>query len=650
MTYSFYDATQARQESNSTEADSGPQRLRRAQTVEEFSQIPPIRPSAGATHTDPHATAADSHKLPGATTGTTGSLESFNALLREVSGTQRPKPQFEIIPHADAPLFSQADAGERMAGLVDVLALGTDSDMIKDLMRQAGLVCLWFFGKFIASYANPFDQLNDDLHLDMCNFRQSLLTPGSRGAMYIPRGHYKSSIVTELATAWELLRNPDLRVRITGATASKAEGFMHSVKAIFQHNDLVRALYPQACPRSNAPRWNDSEIVMPNRSRYYREASVEAGGIGGASEGHHYDLHIVDDMIGLGDLNALNQSGTTMQQAKKWFWGSEDTLLVSMRHSRVIVVGTRYAVDDVYGDIVREAHEVVGHPMKGFEPNTGGKWKVYYRKGVENGEVIFPENFSLELYAKMAQTSWWTFVTQYLNDPTQAGLAEFSTYTMPRCWLDYDDMQQRWFLMWDQGHDFLAREPLEAFDLVMAVDPAASERYVSAATSKSAVCVLATRHDGKKFILDVRAGFVKSTQMFDWMFELAWKYRGILRQTYLEANAGFKLLGPIVHEEEMRRGIWLNLQAAPAFGDKNARIRVNLQPELEMRRLYVCEAYAAEVESEQKLFPQSLRKDILDCLSHAVARSVTPEAPEVLAEAKVREEMHRYRGSSCVGY
>lgn len=586
-------------------------------------------------------------------TGAGGNLEVFNALLAAKSSTRRALPKLEIVPHPLAPLFSRPETAS--AVLEDVIRRISSGERVneglREVLRQAGFVSLWFFLKFIAGYANPFDQLNEDLHLDMCNYRQKLLKPGCRGAMFIPRGHFKSTVVTEGGAAWEILRNPDIRIRITNAIASKAEDFMHSVKAVFDSNALVAYLYPEFVPRKNAPRWNDTEIVVPNRTKHFREATVEAGGVGGASEGHHYDLHIVDDIIGLGDLNAGSQSSASMSSARKWFWASEQPLLVSVKTSRVIVVGTRYAVDDVYDDIVKETCQMTGAEMANFKPNPDGRWHVYYRKGIEGGEVIFPENFTIEVYREMAQKNWWTFVTQYLNDPYLAGLAEFSDYSLPKCWVDFDRGWGKWFVLWQEGDiDDLKREPLESFDVIIAVDPAATERYVSAKTSRSVVLVLATRFDGKRFLIDLRADYVEPTKMFEWIFAFAQKYSGILRGTFLEANAGFKVLGPILRKEEREKGIWLNLKAAPAYGDKVARIRSTLQPELHGTRLYVVEDYIPAVLEEARAFPQSTKKDILDALANGVANSIVPDNPARLEE-RMADEARTYIGrNKTTGY
>ena len=200
----------------------------------------------------------------------------------------------------------------------------TQNESFRQVIRQAALVNLWFFTKFVTGFSGPFDLLNYDLHIDMANFRQTLLYPGCRGAMYLPRGHYKSAILTEGGSAWEMIRNPEIRIRITNATEDKARDFFINVKGIFDSNDLMSWLFGNPADpmgsfvpeRKAGDRWNRTELVLPNRMRNYREANLEYGGVGGASEGHHYDLHVIDDMIGLAALNSLQGSNAVMETTR----------------------------------------------------------------------------------------------------------------------------------------------------------------------------------------------------------------------------------------------------------------------------------------------------------------------------------------------
>jgi hypothetical protein len=180
------------------------------------------------------------------------------------SRPQASLPRVQIVPHPNAPLFTNESAPILLEHLAQE-ASSSDMQMtpeLRELLREAGYVSLWFFLKYIAGYSGPFDLLNDDLHVEMCNFRQDLLKPGSRGALFLPRGHYKSTIVTEGATAWELLRAPWMRIRITNAIAEKAQDFLKSVKAIFEANDLVRALYPEYVPQRSQEGWNDTVLTL----------------------------------------------------------------------------------------------------------------------------------------------------------------------------------------------------------------------------------------------------------------------------------------------------------------------------------------------------------------------------------------------------
>ncbi len=560
----------------------------------------------------------------------------------------------ELIPHEKAPLFSKPDGILTFQQILKEMSSDNPSlgnKEVLEIIRQAGFVNLWFFLKGICSFSGPFDLLNEELHMEMCNYRQSLLTPGCRGALFVPRSTFKTTIFTEGASGWELVRNPEMRIRITNQIAGKAEDFMHTVKNIFDSNEFFARLYPEYIPQSGAERWNQTEIVLPNRQRKRREPSVESGGVGGASEGHHYDLHVVDDMIGLAALNAGHQSGAVMAQTRNWFWGSEKTLLQSMRYSRVLVVGTRYAIDDVYDDIIARASENLGTQMDDFKVNPEGRWKVYYRKALEHGKSIFPESFTEEGLAEMAQDDYWTYVTQYLNDPQAGGLAEFNEYKIKKCFLESNTIEVAGgenVLIWNIRY-FLGGEdvviPLSSCDLITACDPAASERYVSAKTSRSAVGVIATDSHNNHFILSLHADYVKITKVFDWLFSERRKFKEYLRATFLEAMGAFKVLLPVIRKEETRRGENLNLRPVHVTGEKEARIRTILLPVLEQGRLFIDENFYDLFWDEQRAFPQSQKKDILDMTSLGIKASVRPlSLKERTEKRRAQKRLSQRRG------
>ena len=563
---------------------------------------------------------------------------------------QKPPLKLTISPHPLAPVFNRPDGNKVLGQLLNEVEGShlTMTDPMKDLLRQACLVNLWFFLKIAAGYSGPFDLLDDDLHIDMCNYRQILLKPGSRGGMFIPRGHFKSTIVTEGGTGWEILRNPNIRIRITHFVDEIAKDFMATVKEMFWSNDFIRCLFPEYCPDSEAD-FNKTRLIFPNRTRSYREPTVCFGSVGGSSQGIHVDLHVIDDMIGLSALSAMRQANATMQQIKNWFWSSEKPILVPSTNSRVIVVGTRYAIDDVYDEIIAKAKSNYGYPIKNFFPAEDGRWDIYYRKAIEDGNIIFPTGFTQTEYNELAKDDWWTWVTQYLNDPAEAGLAEFTQYNLKSAQTTFEGNE--WFIIYkEEGTNEIKTEPLSDYDVVAAGDPAATDRYVSAKTSRSTIVVLATRWDGKKFIIAVYADFVEPNTFFDWMFDAYEKFRDYLRAFYLEANAGFKVLGPIIEKEMERRNTWFSLQPFASIGEKIARIRSDLDVEFANKAIYVVDEYKDAVYEETRAFPQSNKKDILDALSMAVRNSIPPISPEDKRALRLRQIEQKRRHLGAAGY
>src|SRR6056297_2281174 len=542
----------------------------------------------------------------------------------------------QIAPHPAAPLFLQYPAGQLISEAINIMVRGsisTYSDL--ETVKQTALVSLWFFTKFIAGFNGPFDQMNNHLHVDMSNFRQKLLYPGARGAMFIPRSHFKSSLCTESASAWEIYRWANIRIRITNAIADYAGDFMHSVKSVYDDNEIMGIIAPQlyVTNPNTQTRWNDTEMVIPGRSRSFREATVEYGGVGGSSEGHHYDLHVVDDLIGQKAINSMRIAAADMQRARNWFWNSEKSLLVSVKDSRVIVIGTRYATDDVYDDILRRARSFSGRVYRGFEPRPDGRWDIYYRMAVEDGKVIFPENWTAESYQEMKDNpdTHWTWVTQFLNDPSAAELTEFSNFQVKKCIQDYHD--GGWWVTYYQGGVEVVK-PVTVMDLVQGCDPAASEKYVSAKTSKTAQGIVACDDEDNKFILSIHADYTNITNSFEWLFSDMNKYNP--RVTALEQQGPFKILGDILNQEQLRRGKNLRLLPVSAPGDKDARIRAALEPELHAGRVFVDERFYDLLMEEVEHFPQSQKKDILDMLSiafKAINRPLSPEEEEVKLRA-----------------
>lgn len=532
------------------------------------------------------------------------------------------------------------------------------------LLREAGFVNLWFFLKVIAGATGPFEKLNTDLHLEMCNFRQSLLAPGSRGAAALSRGFYKSSIFTSGGNAWEMLRWPDVKICIFNAIVDKAAEFLHITQRVFDNNALFRALYPKwAMKRSISKKWNEKEGTLGNRTRDFTEPTIRIGSVGGAAEGGHFDVFNGDDLVGLAQLNANRESSADMYKITNWFKSSKRTLLQTISSSRIILVFTRYAVDDCYEQVMKSIKEFIGYQevleVGGYkeEPDKG-EWRVYYRCAKEYEKAICPEIIDLPELNRMAEEDPWTYLTQMQNMPHASEHVEFAQMSPGECWLDvktHEGGETEWFVVREsvqgepEGH---VKIPLVSLDVTGGVDPAATETYISAKTSKTAVALWGQDHQQNKYLLDLKVGYVTVSKMFDWIFDMSIKFKDLIKLWAFESTGYQRVLQQRAEEEKRRRSCWVYFKPIPAVGDKVARIRGSLGPELERGRIYVNREIGTEFLMELKIFPgNKYRMDTLDASVHALKESSTPFSEEELREIAVEDREYAHASSDNVtGY
>lgn len=585
-----------------------------------------------------------------------------------MAGT-RPKPDFEIRPHPQAPAFSEIGEGQLvMQQVIDEVTSGNfnvSNDEVRKYLRQAGFVSLWFFLKYIAGFSGPFDKLNDDLHLDMCNFRQSdlCMKDGAHSAAFVPRGTYKSTIFTAGGATWELLRNPDLKIRIVNAIVAKAQSFKLTSQRVFDANEFFGWLYPEYVPENNASRWNEVDMVLPNRTRYYNEPSLKAGGATGAAEGDHHDLIIMDDLIGLESLDAANQSNVTMTHARNWYNTNSSALLTSAKRSRIAVVATRYAADDVYEIMTTNAHTIIGYKDETLIEHEDGEYALYYRLAIEDNaetnerEAIFPEELDEAELERIMRRDPWTAFTQYMNLPQKAGLAEFYEMETKECRLRWDAHDNEYYIdippEWspEAKTTMSSTIPLRTCDVVMAVDPAGSEDAKSIKTSRTSIGVWAMDSKERCFRIWQKVGFFAITQVFDHIFEGHKLLGNMIRATVIETNAMQRILGPLVREEEMRRNTFINAQEQPAKGNKVARIRNVVGLKLSHGLIYLAPGCVLEFEEERKKFPTGHRMDVLDEAEKAISSLVKPMSDEERLLREEEEDENVYEASLNVfGY
>ena len=552
---------------------------------------------------------------------------------------------FHIRPHPLAPTLSGPDASRILTQLLDECATGNypTTKTFLSILAEAGLVSMWFFGKVIAGYNGPFNLLDLNLHRDMCNFRQSdyCMLPGSWFAAFEPRKVYKTTIFTELASSWEIIREPDITIRFTNAVVDRARDFLHTVQRIFDDNELFAACYPKYVIPKDTPRNNDKEMTMVLRkyggmaTRYHTVPTIKCGGIEGAAAGDHHDIVHTDDAVDMTMLNQMEQAGAQMDSARKYLKSSTRTLVRSWTESRVSVTATRYGVDDCYAPIWDDAKAIIGHQDDRFKLHPKGRWTIYYRVARENSEIIMPAAFTEEGLQQMAQDDWWTYTTQYMNNPYDSKNVELMNLPHHTFRAIIEAKTNRWKLR-ITDEDFVY---LDQCDCVIGCDSAATDKDIKSRTSRTAVVCWARDSKMRLFMVDGQAGFIDIFKFYDWVFDMVGKFGGAVRLVAFEKVAFQKVLKPLLDAEKVKRHLFVNIDGFGAGGDKVARIRSRFASELQDGHVYIEEKINALFLEEKNIFPQSKTKiDLLDASEMAIRQLYTPMGDEEETDARERDD------------
>jgi hypothetical protein len=577
---------------------------------------------------------------------------------------------FAIRPHPEAPSFRDFASGQK--ALLDLYAditskhSTTKARSTLDMMRQAGLVNLWFFLKVIAGAYGPYNELNDGLNLDMANWRQSdsCMSPGARWMALMPRGFLKSTVFSHGANSWLLTRNSEERIRVVNAIISRAEGFKYLTQKTIDANALYAILYGSSMkwtlpdgsligsrvPLPNSKEWNAETMVMPNRQRVAPEPSIKAAGVTGSGEGDHHTILNIDDPVGLDAVDWQHQSTVLMENAKKWMNTNLNALLISPKRDVIGIVGTRYAQDDCYEGFSKNAKEVIGAMDEEVTPIPGGRWSIYYRLVQEEGAMIAPEIIDEK---ELAQMDPWTAATQYWNMPKKSGLNDFIKYVVKPCKLFHDTNTGLYLISFrDDLTDEIRTLNAASLTGVISTDAAAKDKNITVMTSRTSVAVWFMDDSNRAFRVWCKVGYNSMDKTFDSIFEAWNRFPGLLEATLFETNAMQTGLYQLLDKEQQKRKTWINLREAPAKGDKTARIRSVVGWYFAQGLIYATPEAVVELQQEKDAFP-SKRLDVLDETEKALSwlrRPPNQEEIEMAEEADMEHELSLVESDNIFGY
>jgi hypothetical protein len=510
-----------------------------------------------------------------------------------------------------------------------------NADELHKNLRERSLQSLFFFAKVVLGY----DKLVPHLHLDFCERIVRDEQFRKRGYL-MPRGHFKSTIVSKGYSLWRLCRDRNKRILIIGESDTVGAKNLRDIQWNIQNNQLLRWLFPEIIPPEiTKTKWTNSEILLP-RDQSYDESSITTAGVGARKTGFHFDLIIYDDIIG----EAASSSEATMNDAIEWFQYAPG-LLDDPANGEEILIGTRWkhGNSDLYGHIMEQLPEEVQASGR----STGFYWYVRGAREIEEGipdiegTPIFPERFSVEVLEEIRKRQGdYKHACQYQNDPVTPGATDF-----PKEWIkEYTVDADRKLIIPCDGTPPIALHQLYRLSFY---DPSAGGK---SAKAENAIVVVGGASDRRIFFLEAWSKNCSFGDAIEEWHKINDKF--ICQRNLYEEIGAQKVVEDIVRERLAQTTCRLcdkthrKLRPEPFHPptgkgemNKQERIRYFAQPPMQEGRIYLRKgAQMAKLKSQITSFPHGGLVDIFDAGASAIHNVRFPISATTLLEQREDEE------------
>lgn len=226
--------------------------------------------------------------------------------------------------------------------------------------------------RFLVTKVMGMTRWSSPLHDDLV---ETIESPGDRKLILLPRGHQKSTIVTVAWVIQQLLRDPNIRVQIISATWKLSKDLLHQIKAVLT-TTVLPEIFGSFC--TNQTRWTTEFIDIAQRTRHTKDPSISTAGIDTGKTGSHCDLMVCDDVVS-------PENSTTAEMVRKTIDSYRDCLPLLDPGGKLIVIGTRYSMSDLYGSLLEnEARTINGTVLETESDRRNWRQHLYQNTYAKN--------------------------------------------------------------------------------------------------------------------------------------------------------------------------------------------------------------------------------------------------------------------------
>jgi len=458
----------------------------------------------------------------------------------------------------------------------------------------------------------------------------------------LPRDHQKSALMA-YRVAWEITKNPSIRILYISSTANLATKQLKFIKDILT-SDIYSYYWPEMVNKEESKRekWTENEISVDHPKRKennVRDPTIFTAGLTTGITGLHCDIAVMDDVVV--DENAYSAEGRNKVRMQASYLAS-----IAGADSRTWVCGTRYHPLDLYhsmGEMIYETFDSDGNVT-----GTTALFEIFERQvesnGDGSGEFIWPRHqrsdgvwfgFNREILAKKkAQYADLNrFRAQYYNNPNDLSEASIR----PEMFQYYD----RQFLSRYDGKWYLKNTRLNVF--------AAVDFAYSLGTKSDYTCIVVVGVDAYNnyYILDIdRFKTQRISDYFDHILRLFVKWD--FRKIKMEVTAAQEVIVKDLKENYIRpHGLVLTVEdfrPTRHEGTKEERMKAILQHRYENRQVYHYRGGNCQILEDELVLDNAPHDDVKDALASCISFAVAPSLSTMSNRPKPVYEGTRFGG------
>lgn len=464
------------------------------------------------------------------------------------------------------------------------------------------------------------EQLLGQCHEDMCQW-WTKENSKTHQLLLFPRDHGKSRMIA-YRVAWELTKDPTLRILYISATANLAEKQLGFIKGILT-SDTFRRYWPDHIQKEEGKRvrWTTSEIMLDHplrKKENVRDPSIFTGGLTTSLTGLHCDIAVLDDVV----VYENAYTGEGREKVK-----SQYSLLSSIEgaNAKEWIVGTRYHPSDLYSNLMQMVEDK--YDDDGNKVSEEQIYEILERavedRGDGTGEFLWPQQsrkdgkqfgFNRQILAKKRgqYLDKSQFRAQYYNDPSDP-----DNVPVERNKFQYFERKH---LREENGYWFYKESKLNIF---AAVDFAFS---MSKKADYTALVVVGVDSQNNIYVLDIdRFRTDRISEYFKHILELStkWSFRKMRAEVTVAQQAIVVQLKELIKQHGLSISID-EYRPNRHQGNKEERIAATLEPRYDNLQIWHYRGGNIQVLEEELMSRHPPHDDIKDALAAAIDIAIKP--------------------------